>query len=239
MKPRPALPLPSAVAALCLLFAAAAPLRAQPADALGALQQQAHALALQSAKPPAGLRVEIEVGRLDPRLRLAPCARIEPYLPTGFKPWGRTRVGLRCLQGAKAWNVFLPVTVKVYGRALVAATALPAGSVISAADLREAEVDLAEDPAAALTDAAPLLGRELTRTLGAGQALRQHHVRPKQWFAAGDTVRLTALGAGFAVHGEGRAIGPGLDGNAVRVRTESGRIVTGLAVGEREVEIQL
>ena len=29
----------------------------------------------------ARVRVEIEPGRLDPRLRLAPCERIEPYLP--------------------------------------------------------------------------------------------------------------------------------------------------------------
>jgi flagella basal body P-ring formation protein FlgA len=233
MKSRASL-LPIAFLALC----AAAPLRAEePVSA--ALAEQARVLALDSSRAPDGLRVEVEAGTLDPRLKLAPCERIEPYLPPGFKAWGRTRVGLRCLQGAARWNVFLPLTVRVYGRALVAATALPAGAVLGAADLREAEVDLAADASPALTDTAAALGRVLTRALNPGEALRQQQLRPRQWFASGDTVRLVALGAGFAVQGEGQAIGPGLDGQPVRVRTDSGRIVSGVAVGERRVELRL
>ena len=71
--------------------------------------------------PPAGVtRVEVLVGQLDPRLRLAPCERIEPYLPPNTRLWGKSRIGLRCAQGPSHWNVFLPITVKAYGRALVA-----------------------------------------------------------------------------------------------------------------------
>lgn len=202
-------------------------------------EAQARSLALESARPPEGLRVEIDVGRLNPRLRLAPCDEVEPYLPSGFKPWGRTRVGLRCLQGPTRWNVYLPITVKVFGPALVAASALPAGTVLTEADLNAAEVDLAADSGAVLTEAAQAVGRTLTRTLSAGDALRESNVRARQWFAAGDTVRLTAVGAGFEVQGQGRAIGPGLEGSTVRVRTESGRIVTGRVTGEREVEVRL
>jgi flagella basal body P-ring formation protein FlgA len=224
---------------LAALLLWSAPLRAEDSTAIDALRAQAEALTLDSARPPDGLRVEVEVGRLDPRLKLAPCARIDTYLPSGFKPWGRTRVGLRCVEGAVRWNVFLPVTVKVHGPALVAASALQAGSVLTADDLSEAEIDLAADPAAALTDPALLVGRVLARTVSAGQALRQHHVRPRQWFAAGETVKVVAVGAGFAVQTEGQAVSAGLEGSPVRVRTDSGRIVTGQAVGERRVEVAL
>ena len=31
------------------------------------------------------LRMEVSGGALDPRLRLAPCARVEPYLPAGAR----------------------------------------------------------------------------------------------------------------------------------------------------------
>ena len=79
---------------------------------------------------PGAMRVEVEPGRLDPRLRLAPCERVEPHLPPGAQAWGRTRVGLRCTEGPKPWNVYLPVTVKVFAPALVAAAALPAGTVL-------------------------------------------------------------------------------------------------------------
>jgi flagella basal body P-ring formation protein FlgA len=230
------------VLALALLLGTA-PLRAEDATVAETLVQefeaQARSLALESARPAEGLRVEIEMGRLNPRLRLAPCAQVEPYLPNGFKPWGRTRVGLRCLSGPTRWNVYLPITVKVFGPALVASSALAAGTVLTEADLEEGEVDLAADRTAVLTDPAQAVGRTLTRTVSAGDALRDSNVRARQWFAAGDTVRLTAVGAGFSVQGQGRAISAGLDGSQVRVRTESGRIVTGLATGEREVEVRL
>ncbi len=56
---------------------------------------------------------------------------------------------------------------------------------------------------------------------------------------AGDTVRISARGAGFAVSGEGQALTPGIEGQTARVRTESGRIVVGRPVGERHVEMTL
>ena len=52
------------------------------------------------------LRMEVQMGQLDSRLRLAACAKVEPYLPAGSRLWGRTRLGLRCVQGSVPWNVF-------------------------------------------------------------------------------------------------------------------------------------
>ncbi len=201
--------------------------------------EQARALTLQSTAAMPGVRVEVEPGRLDPRLKLAPCARIEPYLPPGFKAWGATRVGLRCLEGAVRWNVYLPITVRVYAPAVVAATALSVGSVLNEGDLQIAEIDLAASGQPAVTDLAAAVGRSLGVALNPGDSLRQQHLRTRQWFSAGETVRLVASGPGFAVQSEGTALAAGLEGRAVRVRTESGRIVTGLPVGERRVELSL
>jgi flagella basal body P-ring formation protein FlgA len=188
---------------------------------------------------PGAARVEIEAGQLDPRLHLAPCERIEAHLPANARAWGRTRVGLRCVQGPTLWNVYLPVTVKVFAAALVAATSLPAGTVLQAAHLREAEVDWAADNSAATVDPTRLLGRALARPMAAGQALRQSDLKQRQWFGAGDTVQVVAHGSGFSVSGEGQALSPGLEGQSVRVRTEGGRIISGQAVGMNRVEVQL
>src|SRR5687768_712572 len=88
---------------------------AQPGS-VDAVQAQIQQLAQQaSAGMPAGTRVEVEVGTLDPRLKLAACARITPYLPTGMRLWGRAQVGPRCTEGAR-WSVYLPVTVKVFAK---------------------------------------------------------------------------------------------------------------------------
>ena len=101
-----------------------------------------------AAALPADARIEIEPGQLDPRLKLTPCRRIEPYLPTGSTAWGRTRVGLRCTDGPVNWNVFLPVTVRVWSPAVVNAGPLQAGAEIRAEDLQIREVDIASFAAA-------------------------------------------------------------------------------------------
>ncbi|MEZ5703721.1 MAG: hypothetical protein R3E42_19780 [Burkholderiaceae bacterium] len=72
------------------------------------------------------LRPEV-MGSLDSRLRLAPCQRIEPFLPPGTRLWGRSRVGLRCLEGRVHWKVYVPVTIKTWGPASVARPAVPGG----------------------------------------------------------------------------------------------------------------
>jgi flagellar basal body P-ring formation protein FlgA len=236
-----------AVVALTVLMCVAPRALAQvPAAAEfdSGLERQVRELALQGAaagsRSAAGVpRVEVSVGQLDPRLRLAPCSRVEPYLPEGMRAWGKSRVGLRCTEGSAKWNVYLPITVKVFGRALVASSSLAAGSVIGAADVALAEVDLAEDGSAAVATSDLAVGRTLARAVKPGQSLRQSHLKPHQWFAAGETVIVVAQGNGFSVAGEAQALNNGIEGQAVRLRTESGRVLTGQPVGERRVELSL
>lgn len=210
------------------------------------LAQQVRQLALNgtgsasgSHQPPGAPRFEVEIGQLDPRLRLAPCQQVQPYVPDGMRMWGRSRIGLRCVQGPIRWNVYLPITVKVFGTALVATAGLSSGSVLTAADLTLAEVDLAEDNAPPITNAELAVGRTLARALKPGQGLRQSHLKLRQWFAAGETVTVVAQGDGFSVAGEAQALNAGIEGQPVRVRTDSGRVVTGQPVGERRVELGL
>lgn len=184
-------------------------------------------------------RVEVSLGQLDPRIRLAPCDRVKAYLPTGAQLWGRTRVGLRCEQGAVRWNVYWPVQVKVWGQALVATVPLRPGSVVSASDVALAEVDLAASGSPALERQADVVGRTLVRAISPGQSLRQDDVKTRRWFAVGDPVRLNVKGPGFMVAAEGVALSPGDEGRCARVRTEQGRVVCGEPVGERLVEVTL
>jgi len=237
---RLALPLVGALLGLFVLVST--PAEAQEATAGGldaGLEQQVRQLALEGsqAATPGAPRIEVLVGQLDPRLRLAPCQRIEPYLPEGTRPWGKSRIGLRCAQGSVKWNVYLPITVKVYGRALVAANAVAAGSVIGPADVAQAEVDLAEDSSAPIVDADLVVGRTAARALKAGQSLRAGHLKPRQYFAAGELVTVLAQGPGFSVASEGQALTNGIEGQLARVRTESGRVLTGLPTAERRLEL--
>lgn len=220
------------------LLAALAALLGMPARAAGgAVQEQVQQFARAAVLENKGTRVAVEVGSLDPRLKLAPCQEIQPYLPANARLWGKSRIGLRCVNGPSRWNVFLPVTVKVYAKALVATRALPAGTVLAEADLTQEDVDLAENSAAAVVSPEQAVGRTLDRPLAAGRSLRQSHLKARQWFAAGETVQVVAQGPGFRVAGAGQALTAGVEGQPVRIRTESGRILTAEAVGERLVEV--
>lgn len=247
----PALPLCirlTRVALLPLVLAASAlPAAADDAPALGAelartLESWTRERA-ELADPATGalgpVRVQVELGQLDPRLRLAPCGRVEPYLPTNSRPWGRTRVGLRCADGIARWNVYLPVRVRVMATAPVLREPLPAGAEITDDMLTEAEVDWAEDRQPPLTDPAQMVGRRLARNLPAGEALHANDLQRPVWFNAGEMVKVVAVGPGYEVSAQGQALGRGLDGQTVRVRTGAGRVVTGTAVGEHRVEIPL
>lgn len=208
-----------------------------PIDALVATGQR---FALAELKKAGVGRHEVVAGQLDPRLRLAACEQVQPYLPQGARLFGKTRVGLRCVKGVTHWNVYLPLTVNVYGPGLVSTAVLPAGHVLGAEDFRHAEVNLAENLfQPAITDAAQLLGRTLARAVTPGQSLRQTSLKPRQWFTAGDKVRIRVVGSDFAVAGAGEAITAGMEGQPARVRTDNGRVVSGFPVADRLLEITL
>lgn len=239
-----ALPLSCTARALALAVALCGAAQAQGSPELDtAMADSVRALVAPAVNLPADVarqaRLAIEIGKLDPRLRLAPCRRIQPQLPTQGALWGRIRIGLRCVEGERAWQVWLPVTVKVFAPALVPVRALAAGTVLDAQHLQLAEVDWAEQAQSPFTRLADVAGRTLGRALQPGQGLRATDLRQRQWFAAGDTVQVLARGNGFAVSGEAQALNPGIEGQPVRVRTESGRVLTGTPVADRRVEVLL
>lgn len=237
------------LALLFLVLLGLAPVAARAQAAGGdALQAQVEGLLKQQSLPQAGTsegaqrqpwRVEVTLGQLDPRLKLAPCDKVKAYLPENAQLWGKTRVGLRCEQGPVRWNVYWPVTVKVWGKALVAAVPLRPGTPIAQADVVVGEVDLAASTSPALTRVADIVGRTVLRPVEPGQSVRQDDVKNRRWFAIGDPVRLNVRGEGFLVASEGVALSPGDEGRCARVRMDNGRVLCGQPVGERTVEVSL
>lgn len=181
-------------------------------------------------------RIEVTVGQLDPRLQLAPCARIEPFLPAASRLWGRGHVGLRCMEGA-TWSVQLPVTVRIHGPALVATRPLAINAPLTADDFTVVEVEWTRESQGVVTDAAQLDNRVLTRPIATGQPVPLLALRAPQVITAGDPVKVQGEGRGFAVSADAIALSSAQDGQLVRVRTDAGRILTGTARAGRRVEI--
>ncbi|MBB5205944.1 flagella basal body P-ring formation protein FlgA [Inhella inkyongensis] len=181
--------------------------------------------------------VVVELGELDARLRLAPCEQVQPFVPAGQNLWGRSRVGLRCLQGAKRWSITVPVQVRVFAPAWTLRQSLPAGTTLSEEMMERRRAEISAETSPALAQAEPPVGRVLAQAAEGGAVLRQQHLRVRQWFEAGAPVQLSLAGEGFSLRSEGQALGPGLEGATVRVRLESGRIVLGQASGPNRVTL--
>ncbi|HOE41243.1 MAG TPA: flagellar basal body P-ring formation chaperone FlgA [Rhodoferax sp.] len=185
------------------------------------------------------LRMEVTVGELDRRLKLAACDQIEPYLPPGTRLWGKTRLGLRCLQGSVKWNVFLPITVKAFGPAWVIKGQVASGTLLTESDVMMVEVDWAESNSPVAANLTDWLGLTATRTLTTGQTLRHDMVRAAQVFQAGAQVRVVARGAGFEIATSAQAISGGVVGQSARVRMDNGRVVSGMVLDNRTVRLDI
>lgn len=183
-------------------------------------------------------RVEVRLGNIDNKLRLAPCARIEPYLPSGAKLWGRANIGVRCIDGTTRWNVYLPIEVRVFAPALVAVRPIAAGQAIGIEDVESQDVDLTREPPGVLLDPAQLDATVASRAILVGTPLRAEMLRAKPVIAQGDLVKVIYLGTGFTVAAEGKALAAAGAGQSVRVQMESGRIVSGTAREGRQVELR-
>ena len=184
-------------------------------------------LAMQPSSSQTALRVEVIVGKLDPRLQLSPCAKVETFVPPGTKLWGRSRIGLRCTEGTGNWQVFLPVRIKAFGPAWVLRSGLPVNSTLSEQDAVLKEVDWAETASPVLGQAFEWVGKSLVRAAVSGETLSAAMVRSPPIFAAGAQVKLMARGPGFTISSAGHALSAGVSGQDVRVRLEGGRIVSG------------
>lgn len=227
-----------APAFLALALSAAAPLaRAQAQSALPFDEQATRRfIAEQVAAQGMARRFDVQLGTPDARYSLPQCRRTEPFLPTGARLWGRTNLGLRCVEGGTG-SILLPVTVTVWGQALVAATPLNAGIVPTAQDVREQEVELSRESPNVLTSAQELQGKTLMRPLAAGQVLHTDMLRITPVVQSGDPVRLRIQGGGFAITAAGVALASAGEGQGLRVRTDFGRILTGIARENRVVEV--
>lgn len=197
------------------------------------------AVATASASNTVPLRMEVSVGALDSRLRLAPCTQVEPFLPAGTRLWGKSRVGLRCVDGGARWSVFLPVTVKAFGQAWVAKGSIAAGTVLGPDDGMLAEVDWAEESSPVMANAEQWVGQIAARSWSPGQPIRHSMVKPAQVFQAGTQIRVLAEGPGFQVASDGLAMSAGVIGQPAKVRMDNGRVMSGVVLDARTIKLEM
>ncbi|MGB7815745.1 MAG: flagellar basal body P-ring formation chaperone FlgA [Methylotenera sp.] len=181
-------------------------------------------------------KVSVHAGAIDPNLKLAQCADVHVFLPTGSRAWGRTSVGVRC-NAPSMWTIYAQATVCVVAQYLVAAAPLAQGQVVTSQDLLFESGDLTQLPAGVFTDQAQAIGRTANISMNAGTVLRHEMLKISPVVQQGQTVKLTSSGNGFSVSAEGQAMSKANEGQIVQVKVASGQIVTGIARNGGQIEV--
>jgi flagella basal body P-ring formation protein FlgA len=165
--------------------------------------------------------VEISVGSLDPRLRLARCADpLHAALPPGATFRARMTVAVSCAGGA-TWTVYVPVTVETKSSVLVLRHAAARGARLAEADIEVQVRAVAGTGESYLSQISELSGRTLKRPLAAGAALTADAFLADFIVRRGQQVTLLASAAGIEVRAPGRALIDGRAASRVRVQNLS------------------
>ena len=114
-------------------------------------------------------RVTPQAGYLDPRLQLPLCdVDLDAFLRPGTKITSRTAVGVRC-SGSRPWKIYVPVDVVVTEAVLVARKMLPRGHILTAADVRPENRNVARLIGGYIADPAQLVGQRLKHQIMGGK----------------------------------------------------------------------
>jgi len=204
---------------------------APAADAAGTAIQKY--LQVQTAGLPGKVTISLEGRGTE---ALPPCEAPEAFLPPGATPWGRVSVGVRC-QTERPWTRFVQAHVSVEGSYFVAARAIETGRPLGAADVTERTGDLTRLPRSVITSAAELVGVVAANRIGPGAPLRKESVRGVTVIQQGQAVKLVAQGEGFVVSTEGKALSGARVGAVVQAKTREGRLVSGVADEEGQIQL--
>ena len=185
-------------------------------------------------------RHEIQINRLDPRLRLPLCNKpLSTTLESPAEPIGRVTLRVRC-EGAAPWTVFVPGQVRLYREVVVVSRPLKRNNVLTDMDIVLAERDVGLLNQGYLTSLKQAVGKKLTRTMLPDQELAPIHVQMAEAIRKGDQVVISARSGGISVRMPGEALSDGIIGKQISVRNQrSNRVIRARVVGPGQVEVAM
>lgn len=185
-------------------------------------------------------RVEVKLGRLDPRLRLSRCDQpLEAFQPPGARMSGTTSVGVRC-PSASGWTIYVPATINVFSKALVTSRTLAKGAALQPGDVQITETEVSKLGQGHLQSLEEIQDVVLRRPLPAGTVLTPSLVVSPQVVRRGTRVTLVNGEGPIKVEMLGEAVSDAARGERVRVRAlSSGQIVEGWVESASVVKVTL
>jgi len=176
-------------------------------------------------------RIEIEMGKLDHRLKLAHCnSPLDTSLAAGSKFSGKTTVHVKCNSEVK-WTVYINANIHLYKDVIHTIEPLEKGHILSKGDLILSEVNLNRVRYGYFTNIDSLVGKQLKRRLTQNKIIRVNYVKAQTLVKRGEIVNIVAENTGYSVKMSGKAMSNGAKGDRVQVKNiSSQRIIEGTVI---------
>lgn len=183
----------------------------------------------------AGISDRVELTVLTPATQRPECEQPQLAIPGSARQWGRLSVRVSCGNERR----FVLVAVAASGYYLTAAKTVPRGATINASSLTQTYGRLDKLPAQTLLDASQAENAIALRAIAIGQPVVQSALRQAWKVTAGQRVQVIASGDGFQVNSEGKVLNNAAIAQPVRVRMDSGPVVSGTVDNAGIVQIDL
>lgn len=183
------------------------------------------------------VKVEVKVGNLDQRLRLARCdQKLALNLKDPLNSGGNVNVQVSC-KGSSSWTILVPAQAKVYRSVAVASRTLQRGDVITEDDLTHEVKEVSEYRLGFALTPEAIVGKELKFTVNKGEAFRNSALDTPLVIKRGDAVTMEAAAGEISVKTSGTAITDGRVGQQIRVKNnQSSRVVNARVVAAGKVQ---
>lgn len=191
-------------------------------EPLDSLREAARAFLESEAAQMQG-EIEVSIGRIDPRLRLARCDRpIEGFWPRGGRKMGSVTVGVRC-DGEVSWSIYVRAKLAVYETVVATSRPLNRGGRVAASDVELLREDVTRLSSGYYTRTEDVVGMEVRRSVRAGMVLNRSLVKAPIMIKRGETVVIIADTGSVQVRMEGKALDAGAKGEIIEVLNRSSK----------------
>lgn len=213
--------------------------QAEELETQQSLEQTINAFILPKLTSLNARKVDTEIGRIDPRLRLKKCLaphEVDILGNNGLS--GKVNIRIRCPESS--WGIFVPVNIRLYEPVVVSRVTLPRGSLISADQVILKEMDTSELNYSFFRKTEQVVGTETTRSIQANSVIFANMIQAADAIRKGDSVIIKAQIGNLSVRIKGEAIQSGAIGEQIQVRNiQSKRIIKAIVTGPGNVTVPM
>ena len=185
--------------------------------------------------------IQIKVGRLDSRLKLAHCANHDLMIQdhSGSLVGGRYLLKATCT-GDNRWSLYVPVSISVIKPVVVATQSVPRGATLQAEQLQLVNWEVSRLKYGYFSVIKQVLGRPLRKPLNGGMPVLPDHLGITKIVKKGDGVLIEASKGLISVKSPGIALSGGGVGEQINVRNRrSKKIVRATIVARGLVSVPM